>query len=66
MPKKRGGSSSECQNGHSGPICGDCIIGFSKIGNACLPCVDTSTFLMRIFGIFALTIYLLMLFGYIM
>lgn len=45
-----------CSFGHTGPICGDCQLGFSKLGDICIECLDTSINMTRI---------LLASFGYI-
>ena len=55
---------SLCDVGHIGPICGDCEKKFSKMDNECVPCLDSTTNIIRIIG--ALLLYITFLSGYSM
>lgn len=65
----RGGvevNDKSCELGHQGPLCGDCSQGFSKFSNHCVLCLDSSTYVIRIFAAIALVFYLIFLLFYIM
>lgn len=44
----RGGFNNSCLNSHTGPICGDCSKGFSKLGDVCVECLNSSVNMTRI------------------
>ena len=54
--KKRGGSDNSCEEGHIGPLCGDCEATYSKLGDTCVTCMDPLVNLIRL--IMALILYL--------
>ena len=49
--------------GHFGPICGDCAVLYSKLGDTCVECMDKSVNLMKI--VMAVTFYILFLTIYV-
>ena len=44
----RGGSTSACEIGHFGPLCGDCEPNYSKAGNDCVVCMGASVNMLQL------------------
>ena len=41
---------SSCFEGHTGPLCGDCLKEYSKFGEDCVPCASQALNLFSIAG----------------
>jgi hypothetical protein len=56
----RGGYLSECFEGHIGPLCGSCSLGYSKIGkNKCNKCLNDEMNIISVVGIMMIIFVLL-------
>lgn len=53
-----------CSYGHKGTICGDCENNYSKFGDLCVSCLDTTINFIRL--MFLIIIYVIFLGIYVM